>query len=842
MAEEIEKSNGSWIKPKVLGGFSLILIFSIISIYITYKGFMELTLTRQGLSQPGQKLAIINAIITEIYGEEADIRTYVLTNDTSYLDKYTSKQKKINSAVRSLERLTTDNPDQHQKVTQVSQLLKSKRDIVNALIKLRENENTDRFYDEAFRQISFAGKSVRESKAVAKTTTITTSQRDTLLTRTVQDKGIFGKIKKFFVGNEVVDTVTTRVKVETQLDTIPSGSYISDSVIYVLAEMLDRIRVEQREYKISLSSRELELLEKDRNIMEKIRSVIGLLEKEELSSSLRQSMDAQTLVGKSTIKVLALGAITIILLILLLAVIFRDISRESQYRVQLFEAKLYAEKLLRAKEQFLASMSHEIRTPLSAIIGITRQLQKSELDDKQQKFVTTLSSSADHLLSVINDILDYSKLESGHVKLENVRFEPEKIFTDVVQFFMPRINEKSLTMLVNIDTSTPRELWGDTFRLRQILMNLLSNAIKFTENGSIIVSVSVLKQTEEFAKLQITVADTGVGIPVEHQSLIFEEFTQVDSGIARKYGGTGLGLTIVKKLTELQGGEVTLTSIPNEGTTVKVVIPYGLQGQPEVVKPTLVDFNIPKNTNILVVDDDEVNRLIVTEMAKSIGLEVDSISNPKMVEESIRQNYYSAILTDIQMPSISGYDIVKIVEKRGIATPVIAITANSTINDPEHFTSMGFSGYLIKPFVEDDLFNALAPLVGVEKRVKAERARKKKSRQGVHHPDLSDIYRFSGGDAQSVRLILTSFLDNTFKNIDDINTHVQARDLPKASAVAHKMKSAYNQFKIYHIAGLLQKIELLDPTKQRAAFAYLNELNRQIKPIIKEIKEKIARL
>lgn len=803
---------------------------------------MELTLTRQGLSQPGQKLAIINAIITEIYGEEADIRTYVLTNDTSYLDKYTSKQKKINSAVRSLERLTTDNPDQHQKVTQVSQLLKSKRDIVNALIELRKNENTDRFYDEAFRQISFAGKSVRESKAVAKTTTITTSQRDTLLTRTVQDKGIFGKIKKFFVGNEVVDTVTTKVKVETQLDTIPSGSYISDSVIHVLAEMLDRIRVEQREYKISLSSKELELLEKDRNIMEKIRSVIGLLEKEELSSSLRQSMDAQTLVGKSTIKVLALGAITIILLILLLAVIFRDISRESQYRVQLFEAKLYAEKLLRVKEQFLASMSHEIRTPLSAIIGITRQLQKSELDDKQQKFVTTLSSSADHLLSVINDILDYSKLESGHVRLENVRFEPEKIFTDVVQFFMPRINEKRLTVLVNIDTSTPGELWGDTFRLRQILMNLLSNAIKFTENGSIIVSVSVLKQTEEFAKLQITVADTGVGIPVEHQSLIFEEFTQVDGGIARKYGGTGLGLTIVKKLTELQGGEVTLTSIPNEGTTVKVVIPYGLQGKPEAVKPTLVDFNIPKNTNILVVDDDEVNRLIVAEMAKSIGLEVDSISNPEMVEESIKQNYYSAILTDIQMPGISGYDIVKIVEKRGIATPVIAITANSTINDPEHFTSMGFSGYLIKPFVEDDLFNALAPLVGVEKRVKAERARKKKSRQGVHHPDLSDIYRFSGGDAQSVRLILTSFLDNTFKNIDDINTHVQARDLPKASAVAHKMKSAYNQFKIYHIAGLLQKIELLDPTKQRAAFAYLNELNRQIKPIIKEIKEKIARL
>lgn len=839
MADGIEKSYGSWIKPKVLGGFAIILVFSVVSIVITYRGFMELNLTRQGLSEPGQKLAIINAIITEIYGEEADIRTYVLTNDPAYLSKYSEKQKKINTAVRSLNRLTSTNPDQNRKVDQISRLIKSKREIVDELIKLRQSENVDKFYDEALKQISFAGKSVQNTRAISKTTTVTTSERDTLVSKKTSEKGIFGKIKSFFVGSTEVDSIPTKVRVETRQDTISITPSISDSIIRGLTDILKQIRIEQREYRISLSAKELELLERDRKIMEQIRSVIGLLEKQELSSSLRQSMEVQELVSKSIIKVLALGAITFMLLIILLAVIFRDISRGNQYRLQLFEAKQYAERLLKVKEQFLANMSHEIRTPLSAIIGITRQLNRTDLAERQKEFVNTLSSSADHLLSVINDILDYSKLESGQLKLENSRFEPTQIIGDVVTFFTPRVNDKNLNILVNIDPSTPSELWGDTFRLRQILMNLLSNAIKFTETGSIIVSASLIKKTEDFAKLLITVADTGVGIPEEQQALIFEEFTQADSGVARKYGGTGLGLTIVKKLTELQGGEVSLTSTPNEGTTVKVLIPFRLTGSTEIIKPTLVDYSINEGTRILIIDDDDVNRLIVVEMAKSLGFLVDSISNAEKLEEVISQYQYKAVLTDIQMPGISGYDVVKIVEKLETGLPVIAITANSMIDNPDHFTSQGFSGYLIKPFIEDDLFNALAPLVGAQKRVREKDRGLKPSKVSNSPLDLTDIFRFAGGDNASVKLILTSFLDNTYKNSDDLNKFIKEKDLIKASEIAHKMKSAFNQFKIYHIASLLHKIEMLDPGKQRAAFAYLDEFNRQIKPIIKEIRNRL---
>lgn len=841
MAELFEKKHGSWIKPKVIFGFAILLVFSITSLIITYKGFMDLNLTRQGLSTPGQKLVLINAIITEIYGEEADIRTYVLTNNTVYLDNYASKQRKINTAIKSLQRLTDNNPEQKKKVTQINKLLKSKREIVDELIRIRQDENSERFYDEALRQISYAERSFQKTKAIRKVTTVTTSERDTLLAQKKIEKGIIGRIRNFFVGSEQVDSVATKIKVETRQDTIPLAPSISDSIINNLVNVLSRIRVEQREYRISLSAKELELLDKDRNVMEKIRAVIGLLEKDELSASLSQSMEIEQVVSKSIIKVLALGAITFILLMLLLAIIFRDISRSNQYRHQLFESKQYAERLLRIKEQFLANMSHEIRTPLSAIIGIARQLKKTDLVDKQKNYVDTLSSSADHLLSVINDILDYSKLESGQLRLENTRFEPRALLNEVVSFFTPKATEKGLNILSNIDPQTPHELWGDTFRLRQIIINLLSNAIKFTDNGSVIVTVSLGKQTEEFAKLAITVADTGVGIPENQQSLIFEEFTQADSSIVRKYGGTGLGLTIVKKLTELQGGEVALQSSPQEGTTVKVIIPYRLQGEAEQ-KPTLVDYCIPENTRILIIDDDDVNRLIVVEMAKSLGLTVDSIPSAEGLNEILLQSKYNAILTDIQMPVISGYDVVRLVETLNIVTPVIALTANNMVDNPEHFTSRGFSGYLIKPFIEDDLFNVLAPLVGVEKRIKIKESISKSIKKSTEQLDLSDVYRFAGGDSGSVRLILTSFLDNTYKNIDDLNRFVRAKDIEKASAVAHKMKSAFNQFKIYHIAGLLQRIESLEPSKQKAAYTYTEELNKQIKPILKEIQNRIESL
>ncbi len=832
-----------WIKPKVIAGFVVILAFAIASIVITYNGFIELSKTSQNLSQPNKKLVTLNAILTDIYEAESSIRTYTLLKEEKYFDAYLKFLLTINSRVDSLTALAQSTPPQIKRVLQIKTLLDQKRRVLSELVMLKKSDRTSKFYDAALEEISRAKQSNQINKPIVSRSTVTTiSRKDTVVTKPSPDRsGFLNRIRAWFVGQEKVDSTLTRVQVETSIDTLLKAGYVHDTVFIGVLETLNRIRAEQENYKNLISAKELELLSSDKRIMDQIRSIVSMLEREEITRSFQRASDAEDVVSRSTIIVLSLGSIALVLLILFLAVIFRDISKSTYYRNQLFEAKKYAEKLLRVKEQFLANMSHEIRTPLSSIIGITRQLGRTELDAQQQEYVSALSTSSEHLLSVINDILDYSKLEAGQLKIENIPFNPAQIFTEIIDSMRVKAVEKAIGLSLKIDGNIPLTLWGDPFRLRQIVLNLLSNAIKFTGKGGVIVDVFVDKIDEGSISLAITVSDTGIGIPPEQQSLIFEEFTQADPQITRRFGGTGLGLTIVKRLTELQGGALQLDSVPNEGTRVTVTIPYRLTGVQPEAKDLRDKYVLPPGIRILVVDDDEINRTITVEMAKSLGVLVDSTGKPRVALDMIQANSYNVILTDIQMPEISGYDLVKLIDQQNKSLPVIAITANSLIDDPAHFIDRGFAGHLIKPFDEGDLFNAIAPLVGVAK-VKLKRSLLAKDDRTLF--DLSDIMRFAGGDIGSVRLILSTFIDNTRMNLDELNRQVKAKDLQRASAIAHRMKSGFNQFKIYHIANLLLKIERLGGStgKQRTAQILLNELNSQIKPVIKELSKELEGL
>lgn len=843
MAKVYESNDNLWLKPKVIAGFILIVVFAVVSIVFTYRSFLELNLTSQNLDQPSEKLSVINAIVTDVFAAESDIRTYMLTDDEVYLNAYNKKQQLVKQRSDLLKKLTKNNPDQAQTVVRISSLIENKQLIVDELVAFQRSNISDIFYEEALSEVNSVGKSAQPAVAVVKSTSTITHKRDTSFSVEDTTVGVFGRIRRFFVGPDMVDSVLTQTDVETVFDTIHYGKTVSDSVLRRLERRINRIRVEQSEYFNNLSEKEFLLLESDRKIMEQIRAMIVKFEHQELSDAIIRNAEVQSLVEGIIIRVLVLGSVTLILMLLLLAMIFSDISRGNLYRAQLLEAKQYAENLLKTKEMFLANMSHEIRTPLSAVIGMTRQMAKSELPEKLQGQVDVLKSSSDHLLSVINDILDYSKLESGQMKFESNKFCPEKLINEVVLVFESKAQEKQLALFSNIDPQTPTELWGDIFRLRQILMNIIGNSLKFTEKGSIILSVSPAKITPEYVKLQITISDTGIGISEEHQSLIFEDFTQADSSVSRKYGGTGLGLTIVKKLVDMQGGELILNSKKDEGTTISIIIPYAVQGT-ESEDKVKQDFEIKPDTRILIIDDDDVNRLIVEEMAKSIGIDVDSIATPGLIEDMVKNNSYAAILTDIQMPGMSGYDIVKFVDEKKWNIPVVAITANSMIDSPEHFTSQGFSGYLIKPFDDDELFRVISPIVGVPtsnpKPVKPISKHKKKDKTAkINKINLDEIYRFTGGDKNAIRSILNSFLDNSYINLDAINEHIKNNQIAEASAVAHKMKSVYKQFKIYHIASLLEKIERLRPDKHKAAQVFVTELNRQIGPVLKEVQRRL---
>lgn len=838
MLQKIQ-NRAQWIKPKVIGGFLLIIIFSVTAIIMTYRGVSDLKTTRQGFGLPGQKITVLNRLITSIYNEDSDFRMYVLTSNDDYLKTYNNTHPKVSAALKSLQKLAYNNPSQLSSIGKIEKLLQNKREIEGEILEMRQSISTSIFYDKAMQRIVRAGSETQRYNQIYKQKTVTQLKRDTVIYKKTDNASMASRIKRFFLGPEKIDTIKTDTLVEYSYDTIPNISYISDSIIQRLLLILDNIRADQQNQLKLLDEKEKELLNRNRAILNQVQLIVSSIEKQEQAEYISQSLTVQEVLAKTLLKILLLGTITFIVLVILLAIIMRDISRNTTYNAQLIEAKQYAENLLRLKEQFLANMSHEIRSPLSAIVGISRQLSKTELNDKQKEYVDVLSNSSNHLMAVINDILDYSKLATGKLRLESRVFSPRDVVNDVVKLFELKATEKGLYILSNIDQSLPEYVTGDDFRLRQVLINLLSNAIKFTNQGSIIISVAVLRKTDESVKIQFTVADTGIGIPPEMQSQIFEEFTQADSGISRRFGGTGLGLTIVKKLVELQGGEISLTSEPNEGTIIRLVIPYSIKEIQSAEVDPKNQYRIKPGTSVLIIDDDEVNRLIIAEIAKNIGLQVDTIGDARNVVDHLNTKRYDAVITDIQMPEVSGYEVVQLIENSGYAIPVFAITANDMVDNPEHFSSLGFSGYLIKPFTEIDLLRLVSPVIGITAHDLVD---KKDRVEGSEKFDIDELYRFTGGNKEAVKLILESLLENTRKNIEELNQHIKSRNIMKASAVAHKMKSAFNQFRVYDIASILQRIETLPANKHKAASLYMERLNRRIKSFISEIEEQIDNL
>jgi len=387
------------------------------------------------------------------------------------------------------------------------------------------------------------------------------------------------------------------------------------------------------------------------------------------------------------------------------------VSFNERLRKELIREKKNTEKLAKAKEEFLANMSHEIRTPMNVIMGFTDQLLKTDLNNEQQKFMLNIKRSSKHLITVINEILDYSKMESGVINLENIPFSVQEVVDDVHIAFKSIAEKKGVSLQYSIDESVTKKVLGDPVRLKQILLNLTGNAVKFTEKGSIEIRCKLWGTEEQSQTLLFEVQDTGIGIPGEAQSSIFEQFTQADSSVTRRYGGTGLGLAISKKLVELHNGEIAVKSSPGKGSVFYFTISYTLppEGNDEQ-KAQLVEI---KNTHllggkrILIADDDEMNKFLAQHILSGYNVDVDTAANGKEALEKIVNEYFDVVLMDLHMPEMGGIDVVTAVRKKGIHVPVIAITGNILGSERDKCFSVGMNEYISKPYDEQELLQKI---------------------------------------------------------------------------------------------------------------------------------------
>lgn len=392
-----------------------------------------------------------------------------------------------------------------------------------------------------------------------------------------------------------------------------------------------------------------------------------------------------------------------------------DITKERKSQESILWAKEQAEQAAIAKTQFLSTMSHEIRTPMNAVIGITHLLMQNARED-QAEYLKILKFSAENLLVLINDILDFNKIEAGKITFEEVDFSLKDLLINIRAALSQKAADKGIQLKLMMDDDLPEAVKGDSVRIGQILTNLVSNAVKFTDYGRVIISASILKKEADYTTITFEVKDTGIGIPQEKWDSIFDSFTQASSETTRKYGGTGLGLTITKRLLELQGSKIQLESAPGEGS----IFYFDLRLKnssfhfKKRTEPDMTSQKHPslKGLKLLIADDNRINIIVAQQFFKRWDIESDVAENGLLALQMVQQANYDLVLMDLQMPEMDGYEATRQIralnDDKFNKIPIIALTASAMLDIKDKAFSVGMNDYISKPFNPDELYLKIA--------------------------------------------------------------------------------------------------------------------------------------
>nr|WKN40277.1 ATP-binding protein [Tunicatimonas sp. TK19036] len=396
------------------------------------------------------------------------------------------------------------------------------------------------------------------------------------------------------------------------------------------------------------------------------------------------------------------------------ALVCFDMTDHVKLERKLRKDKETAERAALAKQDFLSTMSHEIRTPLNVVVGMTRLLIDGNPKEEQLEYLKSLQFSANHLLVIINDILDFAKIEAGRIKLEKIGFSPKEVAEGITKAFTFRANEKNINLRIEWDDAIPERIVGDEVRLTQILNNLVGNAIKFTEQGFVSIHAKLLNKKDKKYEIRFEVRDTGIGIAKDRLQTIFQRYTQAESDTTRKFGGTGLGLTICKRLVELQGGLLQVRSKEGLGSTFSFTLLYDLDTKTpdkKVQPKKRLDTEKLKGINLLLVEDNPSNRMVATSFLHKVGVEVDTAEHGKIAVSAVQEKEYDIILMDLQMPVMDGCEATKAIRALGgnfEHKPIIALTADVVQGVKDRVFKCGMNDYLSKPFNPDELHYKIA--------------------------------------------------------------------------------------------------------------------------------------
>ncbi len=511
------------------------------------------------------------------------------------------------------------------------------------------------------------------------------------------------------------------------------------------------------------------------------------------------------------------------------AAIQSDIAAREAAEREAVEARAVAEHASRAKSTFLAGMSHEIRTPMIGVTGMLEVLARTDLTDQQRRLVATSESSAHTLLQIIGDILDFSKIEAEKLELAPTTFDLRAVVSATVDGFRLPASAKGLLVTLSIADGIGPAYVGDPLRIRQIVSNFLSNAVKFTQVGGVETTLRVLDERPEAQAIELAVTDTGIGIPVEQQQRLFTDYNQAAGDTARRFGGTGLGLAICRRLADLMGGQVTMSSQVGKGTTLRLTVPLPVGDETEL--ETLDSANAkrpitrPKPTReearqegslLLVAEDHPVNRTVLEHQLDVIGFHADFCENGQAALERFIGGDYALVITDLHMPRLDGYELTAEIRRRehesGAArVPIMALSANVMQDEPERCRTAGMDDFAAKPttipFLAGKLQQWLPHVSWPSEELTARPSADAHSPMvgGIFDPAVLDD--LTAGDSALVAAVLDDFIATTRTDLGSLDAAIAARDAEETGRQAHRLKGASRIVGAHRLSGLAQQIE-----------------------------------
>ena len=817
-------------KSKIITGYILLFLLSFLTIVLIYKQITKLTLDETGVSETNQKLYLTGNTITGLYEAEALSNAFVQTGSQGYFRKYLDIIGEVQNNIDSLKSLTTDSA-QLSRIISINDLLEEKIQNLQELVRVKQSLAPDQFYSKAIASIESGRDSIQDYPNIRKRVVKT---RDSTYVKSEKKKRW-----RLFSRSEPDSVLQITFSEHTIIDTLNNDLALqnTDTVVNILKSVWQEMHEQSQNINRQINRREYDLINQSTYITDQLKNVLEAYEKEEINYSLAKITKRELIVNNTTQIIAWIAVVAFLCILFFTFFILRDLSRSQRYRRELETANQYAGQLLQSREKMILTVTHDIKSPLSSIMGYIELLQNMPLDERERYFLKNMQGSSEHILHLVTNLLDYSKLENNKMPVEEIAYNPGLLFQEICDNFMPLASKKKLALQCKIGQDLKGEYKGDALRIRQIITNIFSNAIKYTQKGSVNFSAVTSTNGEQII---IRIKDTGPGMTQEEQKLIFEEFTRLSSHSSVE--GTGLGLTITLKLIQLLGGKMQLDSESGKGSCFTIFLPLHKPDK-TTISPAAKPKSIPvlkDKLNVLLVDDDPLQLEMSSGLLQTKGITTHTTTAPHQVTELLLSGKYDLLLTDIQMPGMDGFELVKQIRNsedtklRNI--PVIALSANSEKKESDYLNA-GFTAYLGKPFTSESLLKLLADLTG--KSWNTEKTEPQTSSlQGIANGyTLKNILLFADNDQKAAKKILESFCTETKKNLELLREYTRARQADSMAKIAHKMLPLFRQLEAEAIIEPLEKLERSDKKAlSEAEIANLAEsVLKKIEKLLQEI-------